>query len=80
MKKQIFGLLAMAAAIGSVGATVPSKSNTAPVINNANKKPVAQINNFVRSESANPYKHIRTPKKNQRQKRKYLRQNPNMRN
>lgn len=40
-------------------------------------KPVKELKRAV--DNANPHVHIRTPKINQRQKRKYLRQNPHLR-
>lgn len=92
-KKQIGILGAGAIAIASmVGAAQqanalvgPETQQTSPSQQQNKKDAVIKIVNTqvernrkgLHGGVQNPYKHVRTPKKNQRQKRKFNRQNPN---
>jgi hypothetical protein len=81
MKKSISILTAFMglAAIGAhTGASASIKKDAVMNIENI-KRPTAQTSKFVGASNANPYKHIRTPKFNQRQKRKLWRQVGHMR-
>jgi hypothetical protein len=92
-KKKQIGILgaaaiAMASVLGGaqhVNAVGPSTQQTSP--NNNTQKKDAVINEVKTTTETNrkglhggvqnPYKYIKTPKKNQRQIRKWKRQNPN---
>jgi hypothetical protein len=91
-RKQIGFMSALALTLGSMA--IPAhqanagQANTENVRVQANKegipkerkivKPVSVRNQYGESGFSNPYKFVRTPKKNQRQIRKYKRQNPNL--
>jgi hypothetical protein len=86
MKKQIGMLVAMAALMAGGGAVVAqsaapvsvSASSAAKVVPPVVLKKTVPGNRKIRDD-ANPYKYNRTPKSNQRQKRKFARQCPNQR-
>lgn len=92
-RKQIGFMSALALALGAAAMPVHQSNISVPAQENvrtqANKealpeakkqvRPVSEKNRFGGwSGQQNPFKHIVTPKKNQRQIRKWKRQNPNV--
>lgn len=76
-----FGILTAMVAMGAITAAPVSASGGNKdfgIVRSLPSRPVSQ-KRFVGASDANPYKYNKTPKSNQRQKRKYLRQNPHMR-
>lgn len=83
-KGNISRVFAIAAAIAAISApaaaTVSSAAKTAPVDLIFTKRPETRpVMQLKASANANPYKHIRKGERNQRQYRKFLRQNPHRR-
>lgn len=75
----IIGALASMMAMGTqVASAAMGKNKDATIVVDGIKKPSAEMSKFVGSGDANPYKYTFTPKGNQRQKRKHMRQVPHM--
>jgi hypothetical protein len=82
MKKALamIGALAGLMAMGTQATAAASgKNKDVMVIDNQIRKPSAAISKFVGTGDTNPRKYTFTPKGNQRQKRKHMRQVPHMR-
>jgi outer membrane lipoprotein-sorting protein len=78
--KRSMGFLAAAMTLMGMSAQAASGSQKEmAAVHASQKKPSAQMSKFVGSGDANPYKYTFTPKGNQRQKRKHMRQVPHMR-
>ncbi len=83
--KKFLGIFAGLAALSAPSAAVTNAGSGKPVVvvNDANytrPKEVRPVMQLKASANANPYKHIRRGERNQRQYRKFLRQNPHRRN
>ena len=76
MKRSMGFLAAMIALAGLNAQAASGHAKDTAAIQHSIKMPSAQRGKFIGSGDPNPYKHIRTPKKNQRQIRKWRRQNP----
>jgi len=79
MRKVLGAALAMAAIVSTATTATASKKD-AISYEQGFKMSSQKISPYMGSGDANPRKHIKTPKVNQRQKRKLLRSNPHLRN
>lgn len=79
MRKVIGAAIALAA-MTSMTASATTAKQEAAVYEQDYKTASQKISPYMGSGDPYPKKHIRTPKVNQRQKRKLLRSNPHLRN